>query len=212
MPLDLPPTDAGLSFTGVWVARPRPAEGEWEFGPIETAEVDGQLMGLAWSDEIEAYEQLPSAQHELFEMSVSAVLGSLPVGAGLVIDPRAPSPRVVEPEDRDRVKRLGFPWTPAVPYLLHEVEDVEVDGFLSDLREVLPRYPQLGRVWCVGYEVVGGPAVPMLVADEYFVDLSSCSIEAMELGGGFARVELALLEDVPAEARGWFDEHPPLNA
>jgi hypothetical protein len=110
------------------------------------------------------------------------------------------------------VQRLGFPWTAGVPYVLHEVEDVEVDGFLTDLREVLPRYPQLGRVWCVGYEVVGGPAVPMLVAEEYFADLSSCSIEALELGGGFARIELGLLEDVPPEARTWFEEHPPLNS
>lgn len=211
MPLDLPDSDAGLAFTGVWVAR-AVVPGGWEFGPVATAVVDGAEMGFAWSDELEALEQRPSEQHELFEMSVSDVLSALPPGVGLVVDPHVAAPRVVPAAERERVFRLGLPWAPGVPYLLHEVEDGEVDGFLTDLRGVLPDYPQLGRVWCLGYEVVGGPAVPMVVAEEYFVDLSSCTIAALEAGGGMARIELSLLEDVPAEARGWFDEHPPLNA
>jgi len=212
VPLDLPADDAALSFTSVYVARLAPAEDEWEYGPIATAVVHGLPMALAWSDEAEAYERRPSEQHEVFERSVSAVLFALTADTGLVIDPHATTPRTVTAEDRDRIRRLGIPWQPGVPYALHEVEDVDVDGFLSDVRSTLPDYPQLGRVWCVGYQVIGGPAVPLLVAEEYFVDLSSCSIQALELGGGYARIELGLLEDVPAEARLWFEEHPPLNA
>ncbi len=211
VPLDLPADDAALSFSSVYVAQQAPADGEWEYGPVATTELDGALMALAWTDEDEAYERLPSEQHELFETSVSAVLTLLPPGTGLVIDAHAATPRVVAADDRQRVGRLGVPWAPGVPYVLHEVEDVEVDGFLTDVRATLPDFPQLGRVWCVGYQVVGGPAIPMLVADEYFVDLSTCSIQAMDRWGGEARLELGLLSDVPAEARSWFEEHPPLN-
>lgn len=210
MPLDLPESEAALAFTSVWVARA--LVDDWHYGPIATVEVDGAPLGVAYSDEDEAYERMPSPDHELFETSVSDVLLELPPGTGLVVDPHAPRPRVVAAQDGDRVLRLGMVWAPGVPFVLHEVDDAELDGFLSDLREVLARYPQLGRVWCLGYEVVGGPAILCVVADDYYVDLSSCVLEALEQWGGEPRYVLSLLGDVPAAERRWFEEHPPLNS
>lgn len=83
-------------------------QGERAPQPLTTL-VSGQVAVVAYTDEQEADQDCPPG-YAVFQVQVSDLLKDLPGDAGLVIDPRAPSPVYIPPQDKEKVIRAALPF------------------------------------------------------------------------------------------------------
>jgi hypothetical protein len=175
-------------------------------------EIDGHSTVVAYTDVEEARADLPET-HRMFSIGVAELLRELPPYAGLIVDPRSPSPVHVPAELKQGVIDAARPFPAGADVRIGDPAD-EPAELLDALVEAAPQLPFLRQLWRTWYQVAD--ARPRLLVVYDIEGRTGADAAAADLiVDTTARVDyphpllVLALDDVPVEHREWLLAQTP---
>lgn len=173
-------------------------------------EIDGHSTVVAWTDVAEARADLPDT-HQLFSIEVAQLLAGLPPYAGLVIDPRSPSPVHVPAEHKQGLIEAAKPFPAGGEVTIGDPAE-EPAELVAALRAAAPGLAPLRQLWRTWYQVADARPRLLVVydvepgADARAADLVVAAATAVD----YPHPLLVLaFDDVPVEHREWLGASTP---
>lgn len=179
--------------------------------PLAT-DLGGESAVVAYTDLSEARSDLPET-HRLFSIEVAELLAQLPAHAGLVIDPRSPSPVHVPASGKQAVINASKPFPAGAGTRIGDPAEEPV-ALLHELRHTAPGETSLRRLWRTWYQVAD--ARPKLLIVYEVTDHAAHGPAAADLVVRAAEkvdypspLLVMAVGDLPAEHRDWLLAHTP---
>jgi hypothetical protein len=173
-------------------------------------DVSGAPTAVAYTDPDEMRRVLPEGYRQ-FQIQVSELLEQLPAGVGLVIDPHAPSPVYVSPQQRQEVVEAAWPF-PTGAHVRYGEPATEPSELLDCLATKSEQLPSVRRWWRAWYQVHDAREKLLLVYDvegdgEELAGNARRAADAahdcLGLTGYGHPAQVISLGDLPDEAREW---------
>lgn len=171
-----------------------------------TTTVAGGQACVAFTDPGRA-QAAASATSTVHSIGVAELLGQLPPGVGLLLDPGSAAPVHVPAGSRTALIDAARPFPPHAPVMLAEPVE-EPTALLDAVRAAAPDLPPLRRLWGAWYTVADAAGKLLVVydvepvegADAAAVDLVVRAAETVEHP---QPVLVVALPDVPEQHRQW---------
>ncbi|MYS22338.1 SseB protein C-terminal domain-containing protein [Streptomyces sp. DvalAA-14] len=164
-----------------------------------------QLCAVAYTDPEEIRRDLPGG-YRLFQITVPELLQRLAPGCGLVVNPRAASPLVVMPWERDAVIAAGRPFPAGAPVRIKQGGDHQPD-LIAAARPRVEALSGVRAVYLTRYQVADARE-KILVAYDHDPAAPGADTAAAEAFVAAAAqiglpdpMQIVALHDIPDELR-----------
>lgn len=169
-------------------------------------ELDGTSYAIGYVQEKGALRDLPDGA-EIFRIQVGDLVGQLPEGIGLWLDPEGIAPVLIPAADREAIARAAQPFPPGAQVRLGEAVNAPAE-FVAALRRHAQHVPPLRRVFLARYQVADAREKLLAVhetdggaADD--VAATGAVLTAAEEANLDLPMQVLPLAEVPAESREW---------